>query len=121
VWHNPVRNGSRIFAGLVFLAMTSAHATSAPPLATTPTTPSAKEETLFPPGPERDFILDTCQGCHTLGMVARSGGDVAGWSDRLVRMIRAGAPIARDQIPELAAYLAKAFPERPRPIEPGRR
>ncbi len=64
---------------------------------------------------EREFILDTCQGCHTLNLVARSGGDFDGWSRRLVRMIRAGAPIARDRIPNLARYLAKAFPVRPRP------
>ncbi len=73
------------------------------------------DESVFPPGPEREFILDTCQGCHTLNLVARSGGDFDGWSRRLVRMIRAGAPIARDRIPNLARYLAKAFPVRPRP------
>ena len=79
------------------------------------------DESLFPPGPERQFILDTCQGCHTLNLVARSGGDIAGWTDRLVRMIRAGAPVTRNQIPALAAYLAKAFPVRPRPQESPRR
>jgi mono/diheme cytochrome c family protein len=78
------------------------------------------DESLFPPGPEREFILDTCQGCHTLNLVARSGGSIEGWSDRLVRMIRAGAPIPREQIPALAAYLAKAFPERPRLQAPTR-
>ena len=70
---------------------------------------------LFPPGPERQFILDTCQGCHTLNLVARSGADFDGWTDRLVRMIRAGAPITRNRVPALAAYLAKAFPVRLKP------
>ena len=71
------------------------------------------DESLFPPGPEKAFILENCDGCHTLNVILRAGGDVEGWSSRLVRMIRAGAPLTRDQIPMLAAYLAKAFPERP--------
>ena len=75
------------------------------------------DETRFPPGPGRQFILDTCQGCHTLNLVARSGADIDGWTDRLVRMIRAGAPVTRSQIPALATYLAKAFPVRPKPQE----
>ena len=89
------------------------------PVPAEPETPV--DESLFPPGPERQFILDTCQGCHTLNLVARSGGDVEGWTDRLVRMIRAGAPVTRNQIPPLAAYLAKAFPVRPKPPEPPHR
>ena len=91
--------------------------TVAPP---PPSTDNPVDESVFPPGPEREFILDTCQGCHTANLVARHGGDVAEWSDRLVRMIRAGAPITRAQIPALAAYLAKAFPQRPRPQDAGR-
>ena len=84
--------------------------TPAPP---TPETPV--DESVFPPGPEREFILETCQGCHTLNLVARSGAHINGWTDRLVRMIRAGAPISPNQIPALAAYLAKAFPVRLKP------
>jgi mono/diheme cytochrome c family protein len=83
------------------------------PVPAEPETPV--DESRFPPGPERQFILDTCQGCHTLNLVARSGADIDGWTDRLVRMIRAGAPVTRNQIPALAAYLAKAFPVRPKP------
>jgi hypothetical protein len=54
-------------------------------------------------------------------MVARSGADIDGWTYRLVRMIRAGAPVTRNQIPALAAYLAKAFPVRLKPQESRRR
>jgi mono/diheme cytochrome c family protein len=80
------------------------------------------DESLFPRGPERQFILDTCQGCHTLNLVARFGADTDGWADRLVCMIRAGAPVTRSQIPALAAYLAKAFPVRLKPhVSPHRR
>ncbi len=101
-----------VFALLAAPAYAGASIGIGPPL---PEVESPVDERLFPPGPERAFILENCQGCHTLNLVARSGGDFEGWSSRLVRMIRAGAPITRAQIPSLAAYLAKAFPERPRP------
>ena len=55
--------------------------------------------------------------CHGIDWIVRSGGTVDGWISRITRMIRAGATIPRDQIPAVAAYLAKAFPPRPRPDE----
>jgi len=101
----------------VLLLLCAAPAFGAP-ITVAPPPPSAEvpvDESVFPPGPGRAFILENCDGCHTLNLVARNGGDVADWSDRLVRMIRAGAPVTRGQIPALAAYLAKAFPQRLRP------
>ncbi len=105
-------------AALILAILWVAGSGNAATIGITPAEPEPEtpvDESAFPPGPERAFILETCQGCHTLNMVAKNGGDVAGWTDRLVRMIRAGAPVPRDQIPALAAYLAKAFPVRPRP------
>ena len=71
----------------------------------------------FPDAPEKALVPQYCEVCHDLNWIVRSGGTKEGWEDRLVRMIRAGATIPRNQIPALAAYLAKAFPPRARPQE----
>jgi len=98
----------------VLLVASSAEAATVPasqvPLVAPPVDPA-----LFPEGPEKAFVIEACDACHSLNMVIRHGGGVDDWTSRLVRMIRAGAPLTRDQIPALAAYLAKAFPERLRP------
>jgi len=67
----------------------------------------------LPEGPEKELILEHCDVCHGLDWVLRSGGTEEGWTDRLRRMIRSGATITPEQIPALAAYLAKALPPRP--------
>jgi hypothetical protein len=78
------------------------------PLAATGTLP-------LPETPEKALVLAYCQVCHDLAWIQRSGGSEQGWNDRLTRMIRSGAAIPRDQVALLAAYLAKALPERARP------
>ena len=81
--------------------------------------PSSVDPAAFlPNAPEKALVLQYCMVCHDLDWIARSGGTKEGWEDRLVRMIRAGATIPRDQIPAVAAYLARALPERPRPQTP---
>ena len=72
---------------------------------------------FLPNAPEKALVLEYCMVCHDLDWIARSGGTEKGWEDRLVRMIRAGATIPRDQIPAVAAYLAKVLPPRPSPQE----
>jgi len=74
----------------------------------------------LPDAPEKSLVLQYCDMCHTLDWIAHSGGTTEGWTDRLNRMIRAGATIPRDQIPAVAAYLGKALPPRPRPQGPPR-
>lgn len=86
-----------------------------PGAARTPLVLAPDPAALFPEAPEKAVILAQCGMCHGLDWVTRHGGSQKGWEDRLTRMIRAGAMITRDQIPQLAAYLAKAFPERPPP------
>jgi hypothetical protein len=78
--------------------------------------PSSYDPAAFlPNAPEKAIVLEYCMVCHDLAWIARSGGTKEGWEQRLVRMIRAGATIPRDQIPAVAAYLAKALPPRPDP------
>ena len=71
--------------------------------------------TALPESPEKALVLNYCTVCHDIDWIVRSGATVEGWTDRIQRMIRAGATIPQNQIPAVAAYLAKAFPPRPRP------
>jgi len=71
----------------------------------------------LPEAPEKALVLQYCDVCHTLDWISRSGGTEAGWTDRLNRMIRSGATIPREEIPRVAAYLAKALPPRAAPDE----
>ena len=69
----------------------------------------------LPDEPSKGLVLVRCNICHGLAWIERSGGSEEGWTDRIRRMIRAGAQIPSAQIPLMAACLAKALPERPRP------
>jgi len=73
---------------------------------------------LLPDGPVKPLVFAFCDKCHGLAWIERSGGSLDGWTSRLYRMNRAGAMVPVEQIPVIAAYLAQALPERPRPPEP---
>jgi hypothetical protein len=73
---------------------------------------------LLPGGPVKPLVLGYCDKCHGLAWIERSGGSLDGWTSRLYRMNRAGAMVPVEQIPVIAAYLAQALPERPRPPAP---
>lgn len=97
-------------------------AASGAPLSEPPSDAAAQIEALnkaaaatLPEAPEKAVIVNMCQNCHTLSWVVRSGATRAGWESRLVRMIRAGAPLTRQEIPALSAYLAKALPAKAPP------
>ena len=72
---------------------------------------------MLPGGPVKPLVLGYCDKCHGLAWIERSGGSLDGWTSRLYRMNRAGAMVPVEQIPAIAAYLAQALPERPRPLE----
>ena len=73
---------------------------------------------MLPGGPVKPLVLGYCDKCHGLAWIERSGGSLDGWTSRLYRMNRAGAMVPVEQIPAIAAYLAQALPERPRPPAP---
>lgn len=73
---------------------------------------------MLPDAPEKALVVAHCETCHGLRWIERSGATEVGWNERIKRMIRAGSTIPRDQVPAVAAYLAKALPERPRPPKP---
>src|SRR5262245_61786092 len=68
---------------------------------------------VFTEGPEKALMAQYCESCHTLGAIAGAAGTEQGWTDRINRMIRWGSTIPRDQVPQLATYLAKMLPPRP--------
>jgi hypothetical protein len=72
----------------------------------------------LPDDPVKPLVYARCDHCHGLEWIARSGASLEGWTSRIRRMNRAGALIPAEEIPILAAYLAKALPERPRPPPP---
>jgi mono/diheme cytochrome c family protein len=80
--------------------------------------PQPEPGSTLPDEPAKGLVLVQCNICHGLGWIERSGADLEGWTDRIRRMIRAGAQIPPEQIPLMAEYLAKALPERPRPPPP---
>ncbi|HET7132080.1 MAG TPA: hypothetical protein VFJ95_07520 [Gammaproteobacteria bacterium] len=89
--------------------------------------PAAEQEppvdygAALPDDPVKPLVYARCDHCHTLRWIANSGATEAGWTDRIRRMNRAGGMIPAEEIPVLAAYLAKALPERPRPEPPPKR
>ena len=109
----------RLFTAATALVLLAA-AGSTPASNRIPLTPPAAQPAArpLPEAPEKALVLQYCNECHTLDWIQRSGGTEAGWTDRLKRMIRAGAKIPRSDIPSVAAYLAKALPARPAPPSP---
>jgi cytochrome c5 len=114
----------RTVAGLLIAALSLLISGSGTPVQEAPRQPGVADSTnsdpaaFLPNGPEKALVLEHCMACHDLDWIAQSGGSKEGWERRLVRMIRAGATIPRDKIPAVAAYLAKALPERPLPQAP---
>ena len=63
-------------------------------------------------GPGKEQVLGYCQSCHTLTNIANSGGYTKeGWTELISTMIKLPA----DQHDIVVDYLAKNFPEQPRP------
>jgi len=75
----------------------------------------------LPDSPVKPLVYARCDHCHGLEWIAKSGATEEGWTDRIRRMNRAGAMIPPEEIPMLAAYLARALPERLRPPPPPKR
>jgi virginiamycin B lyase len=69
----------------------------------------------LPEGNGKQAIQAYCVQCHDLSSVTRTGYDERGWRNNLDMMINVGSTLPRDQIAEVTQYLAKNFPERPRP------
>jgi virginiamycin B lyase len=66
----------------------------------------------IPDGPGKETVQTTCTGCHALNLIVNSGGYTRqGWQDLFGTMVT----LPNDQRTVVADYLAKNFPEQPRP------
>src|SRR5712691_4812146 len=66
----------------------------------------------LPEGPGKEMVQTTCTGCHVLNLIVNSGGYTRqGWQDLFGTMVT----LPNDRRAVVADYLAKNFPEQPRP------
>jgi len=81
-------------------------------------TPPARGQTRpnLPDGPGREAVATYCSGCHGLNRVMNSGYPQAYWHTAVRMMLNFEVPIPPDQINLVTDYLAKNFPEKPKPV-----
>src|SRR6266851_4092140 len=70
----------------------------------------------LPEGPGKELVAAQCNSCHTLTSRVGAGYTPAGWRTVMRMMINNGVPIPPDQLATMTAYLAKTFPEKPKPV-----
>lgn len=75
----------------------------------------ARSQSELPEGNGKKAVQAYCVQCHDMSSVTRAGYDEQGWRNNLNMMINVGAALPTDQIAVVTQYLAKNFPERPRP------
>jgi virginiamycin B lyase len=75
----------------------------------------ARSQSELPEGDGKKTVQTYCVQCHELGTVTRAGYSETGWRNNLNMMINVGATLPKDQIDDLTKYLAKNFPEKPKP------
>jgi len=69
-------------------------------------------QVVLPEGPGREAVTAKCATCHSVGLIANAGGySRQGWEELFGTMVA----LPKDQSAEIAEYLAKNFPEQPRP------
>jgi virginiamycin B lyase len=69
----------------------------------------------LPDGQGKELAQANCNICHSLLSRAASGYTPEGWRTVLHMMLNQGAPLPREQVEPLWAYLIKAFPEKAKP------
>jgi virginiamycin B lyase len=76
---------------------------------------SAWSQSELPEGSGKRAVQTYCVQCHDLSTVTRAGYSEQDWRNNLDMMINVGATLPKEQLAEVTQYLAKNFPERPRP------
>src|SRR5437764_9804403 len=75
----------------------------------------AWSQSALPDGDGKNAVQTSCVQCHELSTVTRAGYSQQGWENAIHMMINVGASLPQDQIAVVAQYLAKNFPEKPKP------
>lgn len=75
-------------------------------------TAARAEEPELRPGPGRDQVMDNCGACHTLAYIPMNSPFLteAQWTAEVNKMVGVfHAPIAREDIPTIVAYLTAQY------------
>src|SRR5207247_1164472 len=76
----------------------------------------------LPEGEGKALVETRCVGCHDLSNVTRSAYTRVEWLDNVHKMRNVGAKVSDAEMQTIVGYLARAFPEKPKPaavIVPG--
>src|SRR6266498_2230042 len=76
--------------------------------------PAWSQDTL-PEGNGKQAVQTHCVQCHDLSRVTSAGYTQEGWRNSIHMMLNVGATLPQDEIEPVSQYLAKHFPERPKP------
>jgi virginiamycin B lyase len=68
----------------------------------------------FPDGPGKETVTAICGGCHDVNRV-RAGYSPEGWKTVMQMMHNMEAPVPKDELETVTAYLTKNFPEKAKP------
>jgi cytochrome c5 len=70
-------------------------------------TPLHVDGATLPPGPELAALQNSCQACHSFGMVTQQRLSAATWKAEITKMRGFGAPLPATQQSSVVAYLAR--------------
>jgi virginiamycin B lyase len=69
----------------------------------------------LPEGNGKQIVETACVACHELSQVKNAGYSLEGWRNNINMMVNIGAPVPKDQVDTVIQYLARNFPEKPKP------
>jgi virginiamycin B lyase len=72
-------------------------------------------QSKLPDGEGKKLVETACVACHELTPLINAGYPEEGWRNNINMMVNIGAPVPKDQIEVVIQYLAKNFPEKPKP------
>src|ERR1051325_5931423 len=76
---------------------------------------SARAQTELPEGNGKKAVESSCVQCHDLSTVTRAGYSEKDWRNNVHMMVNVGSPLPASEIDIVTRYLAKNFPEKPKP------
>jgi virginiamycin B lyase len=75
----------------------------------------ATAQPSLPEGAGKAVVETACLGCHEPVRITNAGYNRQDWQNVVHMMLNVGAPVPQDQVAVVSEYLAKNFPEKPKP------
>lgn len=75
----------------------------------------ALSQSQLPEGKGKQSVERFCVQCHELSQVTRAGYSAQDWRNNVDMMVNVGSALPKDEVAEVVAYLARNFPEKPKP------